>query len=182
MLLDKVSNTNTKVWYAQKTIENGWSRNVLNMQIKTNLYEREGKSITNFKSTLPSQQSDLAQQLIKDPYNLQFLDIEGKVEERDLENRLIKNIRNFLLELGTGFAFVGNQYHLMLEGDSYYLDLLFYHLRLRAYFIIELKTGCFKPEYAGKMNFYLNLVDKQLKSEHDNPSIGLILCEEKKGI
>lgn len=181
-IMDKVDNAAERCWYIQKTIENGWSRNLLNLQIKTNLYERDGKAITNFHNTLPQIQSDLAQSLIKDPYNLEFLDIKGKVAERELENRLIDNIRKFLLELGQGFAFVGNQYHIELEGEDYYLDLLFYHIKLKCYVVIELKSGKFKPEYAGKLNFYLNLMDKRVKDASDNSTIGIILCEDKKGI
>jgi predicted nuclease of restriction endonuclease-like (RecB) superfamily len=169
-------------WYIRKTIENGWSRNVLNMQIKTNLYARDGKGINNFLSTLPAAQSDLARDIIKDPYNLEFLDIQGKVLERELETKLIDHIRKFLLELGQGFAFIGNQYHLELEDEDYYLDMLMYHVKLKCYVVIELKTGKFKPEYAGKMNFYLNLMDRQVKDASDNPTIGLILCEDKKNI
>ena len=181
-IMDKISDADKCMWYIQKTLENGWSRNVLNLQIKTDLYAREGKAVTNFQNTLPQMQSDLAQSLIKDPYNLEFLDIKGKVAECELENRLIDNIRKFLLELGSGFAFVGNQYHIELEGEDYYIDLLFYHIKLKAYVVIELKTGKFKPEYAGKLNFYLNLMDRRVKDEKDNPTIGIILCEDKNGI
>lgn len=181
VIMDKVSKTE-QLWYIKQTIENGWSRNVLNMQIKTDLYSREGKSLNNFSSTLPSPQSDLAASIIKDPYNLEFLDIQGKLHERELENQLIDNIRAFLLELGQGFAFIGNQYHIELEGEDYFLDLLFYHVKLKCYVVIELKTGKFKPEYAGKMNFYLNLMDRRVKDDSDNPTIGIILCEGKKGI
>ena len=182
VIMDKVSDYDQRFWYAQKTIENGWSRNVLNMQIKTNLYARDGKSTNNFQSTLPSPQSDLATSIIKDPYNLEFLDIQGKFHERELEEKLIDHIRKFLLELGQGFAFMGNQYHLTLEDEDYYLDMLMYHVKLKCYVVIELKTGKFKPEYAGKMNFYLNLMDRQIKDASDNPTIGLILCEDKKNI
>lgn len=182
LIIDKIQNTDQRIWYIQKTIENGWSRNVLNLQIQSNLYKRQGSSINNFKNTLPESQSDLAQNIIKDPYNLEFLDIKGKFNERKLEENLIDHIRNFLLELGQGFAFIGNQYHIELEGEDYYLDLLFYHVKLKCYVVIELKTGKFKPEYAGKLNFYLNLMDKKVKEKSDNPTIGLILCEDKKGI
>lgn len=182
LILDKISNHDQRLWYIQKTIENGWSRNVLSMQIQSNLYARDGKSINNFQHTLPSPQSDLATSLIKDPYNLEFLDIKDKVQERELEGKLVNHIRNFLLELGQGFAFIGNQYHIELEEEDYYVDLLFYHVKLKCYVVIELKTGKFKPEYAGKLNFYLNLIDKRVKDESDNPTIGLILCEDKKGI
>lgn len=182
VIMDKLNNFEEKIWYIKKTIENGWSRNVLSLQIQSNLYVRDGKSTNNFQSTLPSPQSDLVASIIKDPYNLEFLDIQGKFHERELEGRLIDHIRKFLLELGQGFAFIGNQYHIELEGEDYYLDLLFYHVKLKCYVVIELKTGKFKPEYAGKLNFYLNLMDKRIKDATDNPTIGLILCEEKKGI
>ena len=182
VVMDKVSTNDQQLWYIQKTIENGWSRNVLSLQIQSNLYARDGKSHNNFQSTLPSPQSDLVASIIKDPYNLEFLDIQGKFHERELEEKLIDHIRNFLLELGQGFAFIGNQYHIELEGEDYYLDLVFYHVKLKCYVIIELKTGKFKPEYAGKLNFYLNLMDRRIKDDTDNPTIGLILCEDKKGI
>ena len=181
-LLDKIKDYEERIWYAKETAKNGWSRNVMVAQIQTGLYNRQGKSINNFKSTLPAAQSDLAQSIIKDPYNLEFLDIQGKIHERELEGKLIDHIRNFLLELGQGFAFIGNQYHIELEGEDYYLDLLFYHVKLKCYVVVELKTGKFKPEHAGKMNFYLNLMDRQVKDKSDNPTIGLILCEDKKGI
>jgi len=181
-LLDKVKNYEERLWYVHETAKNGWSRNVLVAQIQTGLYKRQGKSVNNFQNTLPSPQSDLAQSIVKDPYNLEFLDIQGKVAERELENKLIDHIRNFLLELGQGFAFIGNQYHIELEGEDYYIDLLFYHVKLKCYVVIELKTGKFKPEYAGKLNFYLNLIDRQIKDKSDNPTIGLILCEDKKNI
>lgn len=181
-LLDKVRNLDERLWYANETAKNGWSRNVMVAQIQTALYTRQGKSINNFQSTLPSPQSDLVSSIIKDPYNLQFLDISGKLYEKELENRLIDHIRDFLLELGQGFAFIGNRYHIELEGEDYYIDLLFYHVKLKCYVVIELKTGKFKPEYAGKLNFYLNLIDKQVKDKTDNSTIGLILCEDKKEI
>ena len=181
-ILYDVKEPKERIWYIQKTIENGWSRNVLSLQIQSNLYAREGKSINNFRSTLPEAQSDLASSIIKDPYNLEFLDIRGKFHERELEEKLIDHIRDFLLELGAGFAFIGNQYHIELEGEDYYIDMLMYHVKLKCYVVIELKTGKFKPEYAGKLNFYLNLMDKQIKDESDNPTIGLILCEQKRGI
>ena len=181
-LLDKLEGYNERLWYANETAKNGWSRNVMVAQIQTGLYKRQGKSINNFKSTLPEAQSDLATSIIKDPYNLEFLDIQGKFHERELEGKLIDHIRNFLLELGQGFAFIGNQYHIELEGEDYFLDLVFYHVKLKCYVVIELKTGKFKPEYAGKLNFYLNLMDRRIKDDTDNPTIGLILCEDKKGI
>ena len=181
-LLDKVENYEERLWYVYETAKNGWSRNVMTVQIQTGLYKRQGKSINNFQNTLPSSQSDLATSIIKDPYNLEFLDIQGKIHERELEGKLIDHIRDFLLELGQGFAFISNQYHIELEGENYYLDLLFYHVKLKCYVVIELKNTPFKPEYAGKLNFYLNLMDKKIKDESDNPTIGLILCEDKKGI
>ena len=182
VIIDSLDSLDQKIWYINKTIENGWSRNVLSMQIKSDLYASDGKSINNFQNTLPSSQSDLAASIIKDPYNLEFLDISGKLYERELEEKLIDHIRNFLLELGQGFAFIGNQYHLELAGEDYYLDLLFYHVKLKCYVVIELKTVKFKPEYAGKLNFYLNLMDKRIKDESDNPTIGLLLCEDKNNI
>ena len=133
IIFSKLKNINQRIWYAQQTIENGWSRNVLSLQIKSNLHERSAKGINNFSNTLPKLQSDLARSIIKEPYNLEFLDIQGKIIERDLENKLIDNIKNFLLELGQGFAFVGNQYHIELEGKDYYLDLVFYHIKLKCY-------------------------------------------------
>ena len=181
-IFSKLKDANQRIWYAQKTIENGWSRNVLSIQIQSQLYSRDGKSINNFQSTLPAPQSDLAASIIKDPYNLEFLDIQGKFHERELEEKLIDHIRKFLLELGQGFAFIGNQYHVELEGEDYYMDLVFYHVKLKCYVVIELKTGKFKPEYAGKLNFYLNLMDRRVKDDSDNPTIGLILCEEKRSI
>lgn len=182
LIMDKINTQHEREWYIRKTIENGWSRNVLSIQIDTKLYEREGKSITNFKNTLPSLQSDLAQSIIKDPYNLEFLNIQDQIAERELEAKLVSNIRDFLLELGQGFAFVGNQYHIELEGEDYYLDLVFYHVKLKCYVVIELKTGRFKAEYAGKLNFYLNLMNKKVKDKSDNPTIGIILCQEKREI
>jgi predicted nuclease of restriction endonuclease-like (RecB) superfamily len=180
--MERLSNEEQRFWYIRKTIENGWSRNVLALQIQSKLHEREGKSINNFSQTLPAEQSDLVTAIIKDPYNLEFLDIKEKVHERELEGKLIDNIRKFLLELGAGFAFIGNQYRLELEGEEYYLDMLFYHVKLKCYVVVELKTGKFKPEYAGKMNFYLNLMDRKVKDVSDNPTIGIILCEDKKGV
>ena len=181
-ILDKVKDPEQRLWYIHKTIENGWSRNILTMQIESGLYNRSGKAISNFKDTLPALQSDLARQTLKDPYNFEFLGIAEDALEKEVEKASIEHIRNFLLELGTGFAFVGSQYHLGLGGEDFYLDLLFYHTQLRCYIIIDLKTGKFKPEYAGKMNFYLNVVDDKLRHKDDQPSIGLILCKHKNEI
>ena len=179
VLIDKVKDPEQREWYINKTIENGWSRNVLVHHIDSRLYERAGRAITNFAATLPAPQSDLAQQLIKDPYHLDFLDITEDARERDLEQALVSRIRDFLLELGAGFAFVGSQYPLTVDGEDFRIDLLFYHLRLRCFVVIELKTTEFKPEYAGKMNFYLAALDDLVKHSDDQPSIGIILCRSK---
>jgi predicted nuclease of restriction endonuclease-like (RecB) superfamily len=182
VLLDKILDTERRLWYANKTIENGWSRNVLTHQIETKLYERQGKALTNFSRTLPPLQSDLANETLKDPYNFDFLTLGDQAHERDLENALLFHIRQFLLELGAGFAFVGSQHHLEVGGDDFYIDLLFYHLKLRCYVVIDLKMGQFQPEYAGKMNFYLSAVDDLLRHPSDAPSIGLILCKTQNRI
>ena len=181
-LLEKVKNPLLRLWYAQKTIEHGWSRAVLNHQIEASLHDRAGKAITNFKATLPPSQSDLAQQTIKDPYNFDFLTLAADAQERDLELGLLEHVQKFLLELGVGFAFVGRQVHLQVAGEDYYIDLLFYHLRLRCYVVIDLKMEAFQPEFAGKMNFYLSAVDDQMRHRADEPSIGLLLCRERSHI
>lgn len=178
-LLDQVEGREERLWYARQAIEHGWSRNVLLAQIETRLHARAGKALTNFQATLPPARSDLAQQTLKDPYIFDFLTLGPESQERDLERGLVAHVRDFLLELGVGFAFVGSQVHLEVGGEDYFLDLLFFHLRLRCFVVIELKTGAFQPEYAGKMNFYLSAVDAQLRHEGDQPSIGLILCKEK---
>jgi predicted nuclease of restriction endonuclease-like (RecB) superfamily len=179
VLLDKVKAPPERLWYAEQTIENGWSRNVLVMQIQSGLYRRQGSATTNFQTTLPQPDSDLAQQLIKDPYTFDFLALAKDARERELESGLLVHLRDFLLELGTGFAFVSSQVLLEVGGEDFRLDLLFYHLKLRSYVAIELKMGSFKPEYAGKMNFYLAVIDDLLRHPDDKPSIGLILCKEK---
>lgn len=179
-LLFKLKDPVQRLWYAQKTIEHGWSRPVLVLQIESALYERQGKAATNFKRTLPPPQSDLAQQVLKDPYTFDFLTLADDAREREIEKGLLDHIQRFLLELGVGFAFVGRQVHLEVEGEDFYIDLLFYNLRLRCYMVIELKNGPFKPEYAGKMNFYLSAVDDQLRHKDDQPSIGMILCKSRK--
>jgi predicted nuclease of restriction endonuclease-like (RecB) superfamily len=178
-LLDLLEGREQRLWYARQAIEHGWSRNVLLAQIETGLHERAGKALTNFRTTLPPSRSDLAQQALKDPYVFDFLTLGADVQERDLERGLVDHVRDFLLELGVGFAFVGSQVHLEVGGKDFYLDLLFFHLKLRCFVVIDLKAGEFKPEYAGKMNFYLSAVDAQLRHEGDQPSIGLILCKEK---
>ncbi|MBD1877058.1 DUF1016 domain-containing protein [Nodosilinea sp. FACHB-131] len=179
VILEKVKTPTERLWYIQQTVENGWSRNVLILQIESGLFQRQGGAITNFERTLPSPQSDLMQQLIKDPYHLEFLPLGKKFQERELENALVAHIRDFLMELGVGFAFVGSQYYLNIGGEDFYLDLLFYHLELRCFIIIDLKVGEFKAEYSGKMNLYVSAVDDQLRKEHDNPTIGIILCKSK---
>jgi predicted nuclease of restriction endonuclease-like (RecB) superfamily len=182
VILDKVKSQEERIWYIKATIENVWSRNVLVHQVESKLYQRQGKAVTNFERALPSPQSDLASQLLKDPYNFDFLTLGKDAHERDLEQGLLDHIRKFLLELGAGFAFLGSQYHLEFDEEDYYLDLLFYHVKLHCYVVIELKSGKFLPEYAGKMNFYLAVVDDTLRQEGDAPSIGLILCKEKKSV
>lgn len=179
ILMDKVKGDEERLFYMAKALEHGWSRDMLSLQIKSGLHQRQGKAITNFESRLPSPQSDLAQQLTKDPYLFDFLTLRDDYQEKDLENALTDHITKFLLELGAGFAFVGKQYHLEVSNQDYHLDLLFYHVKLRAYVVIELKRGAFKPEYAGKLNFYLSVVDDQLKTEMDQPSIGLLICQDK---
>jgi predicted nuclease of restriction endonuclease-like (RecB) superfamily len=179
VLLEKLKTTEERLWYAKQTVEQGWSRNVLTMQIDSRLFERQGKAESNFARTLPPPQSDLAQQLLKDPFNFDFLTLGKDAHERELEKGLLGHLRAFMLELGTGFALVGSQYPLTVSTKDYYLDLLFYHLKLRCFVVIDLKMGEFKPEYAGKMNFYLAAVDDLLRHSGDDPSIGLILCRDK---
>jgi predicted nuclease of restriction endonuclease-like (RecB) superfamily len=180
LLLDSLDDAPTREWYIHRTLEHGWSRNVLALQIETALHQRQGKAVTNFDRTLPPPQSDLAQQTLKDPYLLDFLTLSDEAAERELESSLVEHIRRFLLELGVGFAFVGSQYHLEVEEEDFYIDLLFYHLRLRCFVVIDLKMEAFKPEFAGKMNFYLSAVDDQLRHPDDKPSIGIILCKRRK--
>lgn len=178
-LLDTIKDLEERLWYIQKTIENSWSRNVMLMQIESKLFQRQGGSITNFKRTLPHPQSDIAQSIIKDPYNFNFLTLTENAQERDLEKALVDHIRDFLLELGTGFSFVGSQYHLDVGGEDFYIDLLFFHLQLRCFIVIDLKMGDFRPEYSGKMNFYVSAIDNLLRHPTDNPTIGIILCKSK---
>ena len=178
-LLSKCQNLEERLWYAQKALDHGWSRNVMVHQIELNLFQRKGKAINNFSATLPEAQSDMAQEALKDPYIFDFLAIEGRYKERELEDNLVTHITDFLLELGVGFAYVGKQYHLPIGGEDFYIDLLFYHIKLHCYLAIELKTTKFKAEYAGKMNLYLAGLDAELKTEQDNPSIGLIICKDK---
>ena len=182
VLLNTVKDPAERKWYIIQTRTHGWSRNILVHQIESSLHLRKGKAITNFKKTLPAPQSDLAKESLKDPYIFDFLTVGDDAIERSLEQALLEHIQKFLLELGVGFSFIGRQYHLEIGGEDYYLDLLFYHLKLRSYVVFELKTGPFKPEYAGKMNFYLSAIDELLKDEDDNPSIGAILCKTKNSI
>ena len=181
VLMDKISDDTVRKWYIEQSIEHGWSRNVLVHQIESGLYERQviADKISNFENRLASPQSELAVQTMKDPYVFDFIPFREDMIERDIEQALVQDITKLLLELGTGFAFLGNQYHINVGGDDFYIDLLFYNLNLRCYVVIELKTGEFKPEYAGQLNFYLSAVDGILKKETDNPSIGLLLCKSK---
>lgn len=178
-LIDHLDSLEERLWYARAVVENGWSRNVLEHHIETHLYARQGKAITNFQRTLPAPQSDLAQQVLKDPFNFDFLTLHGEARERELQEGLIQHIRQFLLELGRGFAFVGSPYRLSVGGDEFEIDLLFYHLHLRCYVVIDLKIGKFSPADAGQMNFYLSAVDDLLRHKDDAPSIGIILCKSK---
>jgi predicted nuclease of restriction endonuclease-like (RecB) superfamily len=181
-LLDLVKDHEERLWYIRAAIDNGWSRNVLVLQIESGLYRRRGKAITNFQTTLPKSQSDLAQEILKDPYNFDFLTLTTEAQERDLEKGLLAHLRQFLIELGVGFAFVGSQVPLEVGGEDFKLDLLFYHLKLRCFIVIDLKMTPFKPEYAGKMKFYLSAVDDLLRHADDKPSLGLILCKTKNKI
>ena len=179
LIIERIVSVKNREWYMRKTLEHGWSRNVLAIQIESALHSREGKAATNFPATLPHPQSDLAQQALKDPYIFDFLSLDATVREREMEGELLNHIQRFLIELGTGFAFVGRQVHLEVEGKDYYLDLLFYHLKLRCFVVVDLKSGPFKPEFAGQMYFYLSAVDDMMRHADDKPSIGLLLCREK---
>ena len=179
LLIQKLKDLPTRLWYARQTLEQGWSRDALAAQIKNRIHERQGAAVTNFATTLPDVHASLAQGLLKDPYLFDFLTLEEPFLERELETGLVRHIEKFLLELGRGFAFVGRQYLLEVSDREFYLDLLFYHLHLRCFVVVELKKGDFKPEYAGKMNFYCSAVDDQLRHQHDQPTIGLILCQTK---
>jgi predicted nuclease of restriction endonuclease-like (RecB) superfamily len=179
-LLDKVKDAKEREWYIRQTIQNGWSRNVLVHQIESGLFLRTGTAVTNFAATLPAPQSDLARETVKDPYIFDFLGLSSEVSERELHQSLLERLRDFLIELGIGFAFIGSEYHLVVGNQDYYLDLLFYHTQLHCYVVIELKIGAFIPEYAGKLNFYLSAVDDLMRNARvDQPSIGILLCKEK---
>ncbi len=179
LLMEKVKDLPARLWYMRQTIQQGWSRDTLAAMIKGKSHARLGGAVNNFAVLLPSRQSELARQLLKDPYVFDFLTLEEPFHERELETGLVRHLEKFLLELGSGFAFVGRQYHLEVSDRDFYLDLLFYHLKLRSFIVIELKKGDFKPEYAGKMNFYCSAVDDLLRNETDQPTIGLILCQTK---
>ena len=180
VLIEKVKEPAARKWYIQQTIHNGWSRNVLVTQIDSDLYRRQGDAVTNFERTLPQPQSDLAQQIVKDPYNFDFLTLRKGALERDLEVGLVSHIRDFLLELGVGFAFLGSQYPITVDDKEYRIDLLFYHTQLRCYVVIDLKMTEFEPEYAGKMNFYVSAIDDKLRRGDDQPTIGMVLCKTKR--
>ncbi|MDR0604104.1 MAG: PDDEXK nuclease domain-containing protein [Bacteroidales bacterium] len=182
VVITKIKNPVAALFYFSQTVENGWSRDVLALQIKSKLHERQGKAITNFALTLPDPMSDLAQQTLKDPYIFDFMTLTKPFHEKDIENQLINHITKFMLELGKGFAFMGKQFHLEIAGNDYYIDLLFYHVRLKCYVVVELKNTKFIPEYAGKLNFYLSAVDSLLKNDDDNPTIGILLCRDKNNI
>jgi predicted nuclease of restriction endonuclease-like (RecB) superfamily len=181
-LLDKISDNQIRLFYAKHATQHGWSRNIMVMQMELSLHKRQGQAITNFKDKLPSPQSDLAHYTLKDPYIFDFLSIGEEAHEREVEKALMHHMEKFILELGAGFAFVGRQYHLEVGDQDFYIDLLFYHLKLRCFVVIELKDKDFKPEYAGKLNFYLSAVDDLVKHESDQPSIGLILCKSKNNV
>lgn len=177
LILDKLKTGRERLFYIQKTAENGWSKSVLVLQIESGLHQRQGKTINNFPDTLPVYESDLAGEMFKSPYIFEFLNLNEEAKEKELELGLIQHMKKFMLELGRGFAYVGNQYNLQVEGDDFFLDLLFYNTRLHCYVVFELKIGAFKPEYAGKLNFYLNTVDAQVKTAEDKPTIGILLCK-----
>ena len=182
ILIQKLKDNKQRLWYAQKAIDHGWSRTMLELWIESDLYNREGKAPSNFQKTLPPAQSDMAQQALKDPYLFDFLALHADFVEKDLEQGLVAHIQKMLLELGEGFAFVGQQYHLQVSEHDYYIDLLFYHLKLRCFFVVELKNTAFKPEHAGQINFYLAAVDDLLRHPDDKPTIGLLLCKTKDNI
>lgn len=183
-LMDKVKDENQRMWYIEQVINEGWTREYLADQIENKRYERQvvTQKTTNFQKRLEAPLDSLAEQTMKDPYIFDFVEHRNGMIEREIERELVKNITKLLLELGTGFAYVGNQYHIEVEGEDFYIDLLFYNLKLRCYVVIELKRGDFRPEYAGKLNFYISAVDDLLRTEADNPTIGLLLCKNKRGM
>lgn len=178
-LLAKLKDPAARLWYAEATLDHGWSRPVLATQIDSRLRDRQGQAITNFSKILPPADSDMAQQILKDPYQFDFLSLAAGAKERDLERGLLARVKDVLLEMGKGFAFVGSQHHLEVGGQDWYVDLLFYHRRLRCLVAVDLKVGAFQPEHAGKMNFYLAALDDREREPGENASIGLILCRER---
>lgn len=182
ILMERVKKPAEREWYARQAVEHGWTRDVLVHQIESGLFGRQGKALTNFSRTLPPEQSDLAREILKDPYDLEFLGLGGDADERVLESGIIDRLRDFLLEFGAGFAFVGRQARIVVGGEEFFMDLLFYHYRLRCFVVLELKAGAFKPEHAGKMNFYLQAVDDLKRHAEDRPSIGMILCRSKNSV
>lgn len=178
-IMYKCKDINEAIFYVQKTMDNNWSRSVLEHQIDSRLYERQGKAITNFQIKLPEPQSDLAEQTLKDPYNFDFLSLREEYDEKELEDALVNQITQFLLELGTGFSYIGRQVHIKVGETDFYMDLLFYHVRLHCYVVVELKTEKFKPEFAGKLNFYVTAVNKNMKAPEDNQTIGILICKDK---
>lgn len=180
VLIDRIKNVKERLWYAYKTVENGWSRDVLETWIDSGLYKRQGKAITNFRTTMPKAQSDLANEILKDPYHFDFLPMHEEADEREIEEGLVAHMQKLLTELGIGFAFIGRQYKVEVAGEEFLIDLLFYHYKLRRFIIVELKNTAFKPEYAGKMAFYLAAVNATLKHPDDEPAMGMILCRSGK--
>ncbi len=179
VLLSKLKTEHERLAYAAAALANGWSRNVLTIHIESRILERTGKAVTNFAKTLPRPQSDLARESLKDPYKFDFLGIGAEAAETEIESALVTHITQFLIELGAGFAYVGRQVHLEIGGDDFFIDLLFYHLKLRCYVVIEIKSGKFKPEHLGQLSFYMTAVDKDIKDEQDSPTVGLLLCKSK---
>jgi predicted nuclease of restriction endonuclease-like (RecB) superfamily len=180
ILIEEIKDRALRAWYTAAALEYGWNRPTLQEQIDARFHERSGKAVTNFRRTLPHPQSELAQDVTRDPYQFGFLSLTRPFAERDIERQLVANVRELLLEMGKGFAFVGSQIHLRVHDEDYYLDLLFYHVKLHRFVVVELKEGSFKPEHAGKLNFYLSAVDDLLRTPEDNPTIGLLLCRSKR--
>ena len=174
--------TDKAIFYVKKVLENGWGRDILLQFLQSDLYQRDGKAVTNFRHTLPNPQSDLAQQITKYPYNFNFLTLQEDFKEKELENALISNVTRFLLELGTGFSYMGRQFRLEVGEQEFFPDLLFYNAKIHAYCVIKLKTTPFKPEYLGQLSFYVSAINHQFKSEEDNPTIGLLICQDKDNI
>jgi predicted nuclease of restriction endonuclease-like (RecB) superfamily len=182
LIITKIKNVDEALFYCNETIKNGWDRDTLEIQIDNDFYNKKGKAVTNFSETFPEKQSKLAVETLKDPYNFDFLGLHDDALEKSIEDELVKHITEFLLELGQGFAFLGHQYKIEISETDYFIDMLFYHMELRSYIVIELKAGKFKPEFTGKLNFYLSAVDSQLKKQDDNKTIGILLCKKKERI